>query len=1220
MSSKKVNTKLILKKNKKTKLKIIKKEKKKENKKETKKRNKKSKNSEKTSSKNKKQSLNELYKLLDEQSKLFNTNLSDPKCKTEQLHKIMNDIENLKTKIALQEEYKIYPSIYHPQFSKLISERDLFSLYSIPDKKREVERLFSNNKSFQDLKKIQKKVEKRDIFKLSFNQQFLKNFMSPSSHYRGLLIFHGTGVGKTCSAITIAEQMKDMISDAKNKIYVLKNVDFDQQLFELNKVKKGNFTNQCTGFEYVDKLNSIDKTIINNCIKDNEECDTLTSKAKKIINSYYTFDGMDTWARKTDLVINKKSKNKTPEQNLEYKINIIRRDFSDGVIIIDEAHHINSDNVDKRLVTRVLTDVLLYSKNCRLILLTATPMFDKPSNIISLINYLLINDKRTPLPYSVFDKEGYKMTQKGAKLLAEKSRGYISYLRGNNPFTFPTTLKAKVNIPNQILNLNKYPKIPTIFKDLNHDMRFLEIVSSPMGKIQKEVYKKVLNNKTATAWTEESQVSNFVYQSLKETDNQIINCYGKNGFKKLFNPRIGGKNSSYTFRKEEDGKKFSENLSEYSSKIANILKIIKESSKKGPIFIYSFYVESGLKPLVIALEMAGFLPYKSHSTPYIKNKYKNKEYQGDYIIKTGSLDEFTIKSSNINKYLNMRQSMVNEKNVKIFLGSQSASEGLSLFGYREIHILEPHFNLSMLQQAIGRTIRTGSHLHLPLEERNVTVYMHASTLPTEETVDLYKYRTAEKKAIYSGLVEKIMKENSIDCYINLHGNLFDDKLLYKDINMKNAFGKIVKRKLSDQPYSRECHYLPKCDYKCNTKKPDSKLKENLFLKDINRVINEIVLQIEDVLAHHKKIKILHLPKLINLYPKYNDFLPIAISKIINDKKIIIDSRKIESVPVVSGDFIMLLPTKNLNPDQEEILLHIPPKDNISKIDMKQYINQLKNNKRKININYEDYRTIMDDIQFKLDNFTYNNDDNKYFNVSLNKNESINFIVENSSPKRKIELCKNILMKKITNVELNSLEKIIFKNIKKNHIVYLSDINLIDSNSANNGGGKSKKSKKKTNKKYETKSQKKSQKKIKEIFGFLIAEYEKINLYVYKNKDFVLDNGNLGKILDKKINLMKKKEINKIHGMLKYEVGNKIAFKILDMSIDDKKSRKGVSCSSKMKNQIINYLKMISKEKINNKQKNIICSDLEYSFRILDTQLFKGKKWFLSPEEYFINNL
>ena len=69
-------------------------------------------------------------------------------------------------------------------------------------------------------------------------------------------------------------------------------------------------------------------------------------------------------------------------------------------------------------------------------------------------------------------------------------------------------------------------------------------------------------------------------------------------------------------------------------------------------------------------------------------------------------------------------------------------------------------------------------------------------------------------------------------------------------------------------------------------------------------------------------------------------------------------------------------------------------------------------------------------------------------------------------------------------------------------------------------------------KVEKKSEKKSEE-IERIFGFIIAEYEKINLYIYKNKDFVLDNGNLRKVIDKK-SLNRKKNMNKIHGMLKYE--------------------------------------------------------------------------------------
>ena len=42
-------------------------------------------------------------------------------------------------------------------------------------------------------------------FKLSDNQKFLKSFMSSDTPYNSLLLFHGTGTGKTCSSISIAE-------------------------------------------------------------------------------------------------------------------------------------------------------------------------------------------------------------------------------------------------------------------------------------------------------------------------------------------------------------------------------------------------------------------------------------------------------------------------------------------------------------------------------------------------------------------------------------------------------------------------------------------------------------------------------------------------------------------------------------------------------------------------------------------------------------------------------------------------------------------------------------------------------------------------------------------------------------------------------------------------------------------------------------------------------
>ena len=45
-------------------------------------------------------------------------------------------------------------------------------------------------------------------FKLQLPQQFVSEFMTPSTPYKGLLLFHQIGAGKTCAAVSIAENFK----------------------------------------------------------------------------------------------------------------------------------------------------------------------------------------------------------------------------------------------------------------------------------------------------------------------------------------------------------------------------------------------------------------------------------------------------------------------------------------------------------------------------------------------------------------------------------------------------------------------------------------------------------------------------------------------------------------------------------------------------------------------------------------------------------------------------------------------------------------------------------------------------------------------------------------------------------------------------------------------------------------------------------------------------
>ena len=45
-------------------------------------------------------------------------------------------------------------------------------------------------------------------FELDPHQMFVRNFMSNQTPYNGLLLYHGLGTGKTCSAISVCEETR----------------------------------------------------------------------------------------------------------------------------------------------------------------------------------------------------------------------------------------------------------------------------------------------------------------------------------------------------------------------------------------------------------------------------------------------------------------------------------------------------------------------------------------------------------------------------------------------------------------------------------------------------------------------------------------------------------------------------------------------------------------------------------------------------------------------------------------------------------------------------------------------------------------------------------------------------------------------------------------------------------------------------------------------------
>ena len=126
---------------------------------------------------------------------------------------------------------------------------------------------------------------------------------------------------------------------------------------------------------------------------------------------------------------------------------ILKKNFSNNLIVIDEVHNIRDsvDSPNKKVAINLLK-VVKAADNLKLLFLSATPMYNSHEEILWLLNILNANDNRSPLKKSdIFDADGNFVIdgdgeEIGKERLKNKAIGYISYLRGNNPYTFPYRL------------------------------------------------------------------------------------------------------------------------------------------------------------------------------------------------------------------------------------------------------------------------------------------------------------------------------------------------------------------------------------------------------------------------------------------------------------------------------------------------------------------------------------------------------------------------------------------------------------------------------------------------------------------------------------------------------------------------------------------------------------------------------------------------------------
>jgi len=731
-------------------------------------------------------------------------------------------------------QFQPYPDHHDEDFSEIIY------------KKKE----FHSNQLFLDTTGMEDSCGSE--FSIKPHQSFLKNFITKESPYKSLLMYHGVGVGKTCSGLTIAENFRDPLSRKDKRIIVLssKNIQigWKKTIYDPDKSSY-----QCTGDTFTDSGANTNRQV------------------NKLVKQYYEIMAYQSFSNFVTRMETRYSQALPKEEQEQGKIDCIRDYFSNRYMIIDEVHNIRDEqDTNMRETIKTIERVIKHSDNLRLVLLTATPMYNRVTEILWILNMMLLNDKRPTIDKKeVFDREG-ELTPEGEDLIKKKCRGYISYLRGENPMTFPIRL-----YPGQ---LDHYPSKNIISNKNNptHNLvggkikekdrlQFLDLFGSRMAQdkkskkdgLQLQIYKRsiqeLLDNNPdidieargeVNPITDNivlTQITDMVYPSEKANIDELSidefygekglnNCMNRSGSRYSYKTKITNKYKGPIFDKDI--------LPEFSCKIASIIESVDDSD--GIVFIYTNYINSGTIPLQLALEHNG---YKKHTgEPILKfpewtksaDKYKTKRepisyagkrrsevsdrfIQGKYMVIDGSISKKLLQHQL--KIVNSDDNKHGER-IKIIIGTVVASEGLDFKRIRSVHILDPWLHLNRIEQTVGRSIRFCSHADLPGNEKNVLIYLHVTTLPKkgpeteQESIDVSIYRYAEKKSIEIGKVEDILKRNAVDRYLFRDINVIKKGSIQK-VTMKSSLRsakEVENVDPSDKPYSKVCSYLEDCDY------------------------------------------------------------------------------------------------------------------------------------------------------------------------------------------------------------------------------------------------------------------------------------------------------------------------------------------------------------------------------------------------------------------------
>lgn len=643
----------------------------------------------------------------------------------------------------------IYPEFDNQQLSIILGEKYTEEPYKLLAEKKE---FFETR-----LDRFEERPSEKGQY--MNHQKFVARFLSSHTPYSGLLIMHEPGTGKTCLSVAVIEQIRRERTDLKRALILMGRRLIPNFIDEL--------ANVCTDGDYLPKDGEEDLT-------DHQK----QLRIRKAIRTFYDIESIDTFVNNIHAASDAS----------------LRKSYSNHVIVIDEAHNLRRHEVTEHgkpsKLYHTIHRFLHVVENCKILLLTGTPMKDKPYEIADIMNLLLPVSNQMPVEDQFMDEFMDKQTHT-LKQDQETQQKFKEYLKGRVSY-----LKAiKSDTKKQFVGGDGDEKV---------ELRFSTLFPLKMSEFQSKAYEKAYTDdlKESSFYSNSRQASLFTFPD---------SSYGTKGFKKNLslmkrNKFIEDSVDRYvltsSFREsllkdtnslstvEDKHNKILSNIRNFSCKFAEcISRILKYPDQLH--FVFSEFVSgSGTILFGKILELFGF-----------NEANGNEMYKGTRYALLSTMTASQNKMTDLRDLFN-RPENANGKYVRVIIGSQILSEGFTLKNVQHVHILTPTWNYSETDQVIARAFRLFSHANLP-SNTVVNIYFYCA-FPQKnkedveevevESIDYKMYKICEDKDVPIKSVERAIKESSIDCIFNKNRN--------KSYHPER------------DDYTRDCEYM-KCDYTCD---------------------------------------------------------------------------------------------------------------------------------------------------------------------------------------------------------------------------------------------------------------------------------------------------------------------------------------------------------------------------------------------------------------------